>query len=275
MSVNPLHNYFRQPKLFLKLPSLGKYNDSSSITGDVENLPIYGMTGMDQILIKTPDALLNGESTVNLIKSCCPNIIDPWKVTNIDINSLLAAIRIASFGNTLSISSTCGHCNTENEYEIDVSFILEHYSKFTFNSTCNVGDLIIKIKPLSYKEMTAFSMETFVFQKQLSQAELLDDEKLKQDEVSKIYQNFAKLQNKILVNSIEFIETPTSVVSEFGFIKEWVDNCEHSNLEVIKKHIDTNMENLKVPLYKVQCSECKGENNISVDLDYSNFFVKA
>ena len=146
MSVNPLHNYFRQPKLFLKLPSLGKYNDSSSISGDVENLPIYGMTGMDQILIKTPDALLNGESTVNLIKSCCPNIIDPWKVTNIDINSLLAAIRIASFGNTLSISSTCGHCNTENEYEIDVSFILEHYSKFTFNSTCNVGDLIIKIK---------------------------------------------------------------------------------------------------------------------------------
>ena len=151
MSLNPLQQYFRQPKIYLKLPSLGKYNDSSTINGNIENLPIYGMTGMDKILIKTPDALLNGESTVKIIQSCCPNILNAWEVTTIDIESLLVAIRIATSGSLLEITNKCKHCDAENVYEINVNNFLDHYNKTTFTTDVMIDELTIKLKPLTYK----------------------------------------------------------------------------------------------------------------------------
>jgi hypothetical protein len=72
MNQNPLQQYFRQPKIFINLPSQGIYSKEGSIQGEVNNMPVYGMTGMDEIIVKTPDALLSGESTVKVVQSCCP-----------------------------------------------------------------------------------------------------------------------------------------------------------------------------------------------------------
>ena len=110
MAQNPLQNYFRQPKVFLKLPSMGIYNKPEAIQGNVENIPVYGMTGMDEIILKTPDALISGESTVKVIQSCCPTIVDAWDVSNLDIDALLVAVRIATYGNTMNVSYTCKKC---------------------------------------------------------------------------------------------------------------------------------------------------------------------
>ena len=168
MSHNPLQNYFRQPKIYLKLPTLGRFCDTSAISGDVEKLPIFGMTGMDQIIVKTPDALLNGESTARIIQSCCPNIINPWEITNLDVDSLLVAIRIATYGNKLGITSICKSCSTENSYDIDVSSFLTHYNNCNFQTDVVIDELIIKLKPLTYKQATVFGLDNFTLQKQLS-----------------------------------------------------------------------------------------------------------
>ena len=275
MSQNPLQSYFRQPKIYLKLPSLGKYTEPSSISGSVENLPIFGMTGMDQIIIKTPDALLNGESTVKIIQSCCPNIVDAWSITNLDIECLLVAIRIATFGNTMSVSASCSNCNSENEYDIDLGRFLEHYSKCIFDSTVVVGDLIVKLKPLTYKSVTAFSLTNFALQKQLIQVNDITDEKQKQDILGRLFSDFAILQNKVLVDSIDQIETPTGVVTEFGFIKEWIDNCDQQSIATIRKTMDENNIKWKIPSSSVSCSNCGHVDQLEIDLDQSSFFANA
>lgn len=272
---NPLQNYFRQPKIYLKLPSLGKYNDPSSITGNVENMPIYGMTGMDQIIIKTPDALLNGESTVKIIQSCCPNILNAWDITNIDLNSLLVAIRIATFGNKMNISTTCSHCKTENNYDVDISPFLEHFSSGKFEPNVVVDDLVVKLKPLSYKQITSLGLENFALQKQLFQLQDLEDDKQRQDIVSRIYTEFAVLQNKSVVASIDYIETPASVVSEYGYIKEWIDNCDDSVITKIKEQLEKNSLLWKSPSVSVKCTECGNVNEVEIDMDNASFFVKA
>ena len=49
-----LQKYKRQPKLFIDLPSQGKwYNDTIIQDGKVESMPVFGMTAMDEILLKT------------------------------------------------------------------------------------------------------------------------------------------------------------------------------------------------------------------------------
>ena len=60
---NALTKYQRTPKLYIKLPSGGKYYEKGSIDLSMEGtLPIRAMTARDELLLKSPDALLNGES---------------------------------------------------------------------------------------------------------------------------------------------------------------------------------------------------------------------
>lgn len=272
MSANPLKNYFRQPKIFLKLPTLGKFNDSSTITGNVENLPIYGMNGMDKILIKTPDALLNGESTVRIIQSCCPNILNAWEITTLDIESLLVAIRIATSGSQMDIAENCPHCGSENTYELNVNNFLDHYNQCEFVSDVTVGDLIVKLKPLTYKKSTEFGLESFTLQKQIAQINSISDEKEKNNLATDVFIKFGVLQNKILLASIEYIETPSGVVSEYGFIKEWIDNCDELYLAKIKETIDVNRNSWRLPSNTVVCNECGHQHDVEIDLDQSSFF---
>ena len=67
---NPLLGYFRKPEVFITLPSKGKYYPDGTIdippSGEVG---IFPMTARDELLMKTPDALLNGSSTAEVIKS--------------------------------------------------------------------------------------------------------------------------------------------------------------------------------------------------------------
>mgnify|MGYP003346337812 FL=1 len=70
MSENPLKSFVRAPKLQVLLPSRGKWGDTetaSKITGEI---PVYPMTSKDEVMIKNPDALLNGESVASVLRSC-------------------------------------------------------------------------------------------------------------------------------------------------------------------------------------------------------------
>ena len=75
MSNNPLKQFFRQPAIYVRLPSQGKFYPPGVLempaTGE---LPVYPMTAIDEITYRTPDALFNGQATVNVLQSCVPDI---------------------------------------------------------------------------------------------------------------------------------------------------------------------------------------------------------
>ena len=57
---NPLKQYFRQPSVFVRLPTKGIWykNGEVTLTGDNE-VAIYPMSAIDDIMLNTPDAMLN------------------------------------------------------------------------------------------------------------------------------------------------------------------------------------------------------------------------
>ena len=78
-----LQNYQRQPKIFIDLPSKGVFYDDTVLeNGQHMQIPVFGMNAMDEIMFKTPDALFSGDATVQVIKSCIPTILDPWKLVD-------------------------------------------------------------------------------------------------------------------------------------------------------------------------------------------------
>jgi hypothetical protein len=64
------------------------------------------MTAIDEITYRTPDALFSGQAVVNVIHSCVPSIKNAWHAPVADLNSILVAIRIASYGHELEIETT-------------------------------------------------------------------------------------------------------------------------------------------------------------------------
>lgn len=275
MPQNPLQQYFRQPKIFISLPSQGVYNKPGTIQGDVSNLPVCAMTGMDEIILKTPDALLSGESSVKVIESCCSSIKDAWELSILDTTLIFTAMRIATFGSTMTLENTCPVCSTENEYDVNLGTIIDHFSKITYNNKIVLKDMIINVRPLTYKESTEANLRNFKLQQQMSQVESLKDETEKQNTINRLFRELAQVRNDIYFASVESVEIGTQVVTERSFIQEWMNNCDKSVFDAITDHIESNREHWRIPAYKVQCNNCQHETDLRVELDQSNFFEGA
>lgn len=274
MSQNPLQKYFRQPKLSVGLPSKGIFAAPDTFNGDPNHLTVYAMTGMDEILLKTPDALFTGESTVKVIESCCPSVKDGWSVSSIDLDHLLIAIRIATYGNEMTLEHTCANCTTENEYDINLSPMIDHFDQAEYKSLVEVGEIKIKLRPLTYKEMTHFNLENFKLQKQLIQAAQNFDSQENQKSINDLYSQVADLQTQMLMKSVDSVIIPEGTVDNEQFIKEWLANSETEMFEKIKECIDENRKVWKIPTVPVQCTNCGTPANLEITMDQANFFVR-
>ena len=163
---NPLSQWFRQPKIFVKLPSQGEYYPAGALdkstTGEY---PVYAMTAKDELMFKTPDALLSGQSTVEVIKSCIPAIQDPWSMPSLDIDAGLIAIRIATYGENMGVEANCPHCEHLNEYDIDLVKWLDTINAWQFKPEVDIAPLTIHVRPYTYKELSQTSLKTLEHQR--------------------------------------------------------------------------------------------------------------
>jgi hypothetical protein len=270
---NPLMKFFRQPKIYINLPSRGLYYEQGVLSGNYEQVPIFAMTGMDEIISKTPDALFSGEATARIIESCCPVIKNAKLVPSIDLDTLMVSIRIATFGNKMNFTQTCKNCGTENDYESDLGSIIDHFQNLKYVNSISINDtLTVKIRPLQYEEMNHFSIENFKLQRMLYQTtELADTEK--QKVIDKIYQDLSDLQLQLFLTSIESIQTPDAQVTQKEFIEEYLRNCEREIYNQIKNKLEENKEIWSMPKQHVKCASCGTEDHIQIVLDQSNFFA--
>lgn len=270
---NPLQKFFRQPKVYLSLPSKGLYYETGALQGDYNNVPIFAMSGMDEIIMKTPDALFTGEGTVKVIESCCPYIKNAKQMPSIDLDAILIAIRIATFGAKMNVSKTCNKCGTENEYEIELNNFLDYFNSIKFTNTVPIFEnLIIKIRPLQYEEMSYFSIENFKLQKTLSQVNDLKDEE-RQRQIDQIYANLSELQLQLFLTVIENVQVDGQMVAEKSHIEEWLRNTDRESYKLIKEKLEQNKEVWDMPPQKVSCANCGTENTVTVTMDQSSFFA--
>lgn len=268
---NPLQKYYRQPKVFIPLPSKGLFYPAGALQGDHNNVPVFGMTGMDEILFKTPDALFNGEASSKVIESCCPYVKNARKMPSLDVDTLLIAIRIATYGEMMSIGHRCKNCGSDDEFEIDLRGVLEYFSNLKFESNIPLGEITVNIKPLSYDELTNFSVENFKLQRMLFQSSDMTEEQ-QQEHLNGIYQKLAELQVDLFMLSIASVTTPEGVVEDRDQIREWLRNTERPIYNTIKEQLEKNKAAWTIPKQPVTCSECGTPDTVEITMDQSNFF---
>lgn len=272
---NPLANFYRQPKVYVSLPSKGRFYPQGTLdVSSNDQYAVYAMTAKDELLFKTPDALLSGQSTVELIKSCVPAIQDPWSMPSIDVDFCLIAIRIATYGEKMEVGCNCPHCNAENSYDVDLTAWFSMFENFNYADVINVDPLVVHIRPYTYKEMTKTSIKTMEQQRifQIINNDSLSDE----EKLEKFGQSFVKLTEltvDIIADCITKIETPEGSVADKAMIKDFINNCTKDIFDRIQTHIVSMKNQIELREQNVECGECKQSFNLPITMDQSNFFA--
>ncbi len=272
---NPLANWYRQPKIYVKLPSGGKFYPEGALdASSTGEYPVYAMTAKDELMFKTPDALLTGQSTVELIKSCIPAILDPWTMPAIDLDFALIAIRIATYGEKMEVGCNCPHCNADNSYDVDLQQWFANLGNFQYNDLVDVSPLMVKIRPYNYRELTKTSIKTMeqqrIFQV-INDDSISDEEKL--DKFGKSFVKLTELTVDIIADCIVSIETPDGTVNDQAMIKDFINNCSKDIFDKISTHITKMKEQIELKAQEVQCSECTKTFDLPITMDQSNFFA--
>jgi hypothetical protein len=274
---NPLSQYFRQPSIYIKLPSQGQnYPAGTLIMPANGELPVYPMTAIDEITYRTPDALFNGQATVNVIQSCVPSILDAWAVPSIDLDTILIAIRIASYGHDMEFATTCPACNDTSERTIDLRTMLDALRAPDYAAHVSHGDLSIYFRPLNYKNLNDNSALQYEQQKLL---QVIPDSTISEaDKMTALTQAFKSLTEitiRSLAISITAIKTPQALVSEPAHIEEFLKNCERDLFNQIRDHVLRLREQSELQPLKLECTACNHQYQQALTLDMASFFAPA
>ena len=273
---NPLAKHFRQPSIYLKLPSGGRFYPDGvlelNLTGEI---PVYPMTVKDELLLKTPDALLNGSSMGEMIRSCCPGIKDPWSIPLLDLDPILIAVRLASYGQGMDIVSKCTHCSTENEHTIDLRNLLDSLpSLMNLDNSVKFKDLVLELKPQTFADLNTASLIRFEQQKLLdtvSNSDLAPEDKQRMFEDG--FKTLTELNIDSLASCIRAIQTDTGdVVSDPAMIKEFLSKTDRESYDSIFKSVTNFVAVNAVPPVDLTCNECSEPYKVNLEFNQSNFF---
>lgn len=274
-NTNPLAGHFRQPAIYLKLPSQGRYWPEGAIdlplTGEI---PVYPMTSKDEVTLKTPDALLNGQGVVDVIQSCCPSIKDAWQMPNTESDAVLIAIRLASYGNEMGVDSKCPHCNHDNSHAIDLNIVLDRVRFPNYDKIIEAGGLKFKLKPHNYYTANKANLAAFEEQKIMENLliEGLEEEE-KLAEFNHRIKNLNTLNIDMIVGFTDYIEIPTGEkVRDEAFIKEFYDNADNKIIKVLQAAVQEINGESELPTLKISCEGCEKEYDLKIEFDHSRFF---
>lgn len=255
--INPLSGLMRQPKIYIKLPSKGRYWSEGSLKISAnEEYPVYSMTAKDELVLKTPDALLNGQAVVDVIQSCIPNVLNAWELPQTDVDALLIAIRIATYGEIMETTITEKGC--EATYGVDLRNILDGLvNGLDWEERIEIGNnLIVYVRPLNYRQLARSAQESFETQRIIN---LVNDDKLAEERKIELFkESFSKLSQLTLdsvADSIYRVDTTNGTVSDSTFIKEFVEQCDRSIFNQIKSHIDQMRERNSIKPMRVKATE--------------------
>lgn len=273
----------RQPKIYIRLPSGGNFWPAGSLEmTETGEFPVYSMTAKDELLLKVPDALMNGQAVADVIQHCVPNIKNAWHVPSIDLDIILIAIRLATYGEMMTVPLTFGD-NLELEYQVDLTTIMDKLmNQISWNPVIPLGDnLTVFVKPIDYKSITKAAIQSYETQKII---QMVNDDRISEEQKVKMFQeSFKKISDATLgsvADSIAKVESINGSTDNPKFIQEFVDNMDKEMFNTIQGHLEKLRDQNAIKPMEVTVTDEMREGgvtgntiNIPITFDPSTFFV--
>lgn len=273
----------RQPKIYIKLPSNGAYwGPGSIVLPENGELAVYSMTAKDELAFKTPDALMNGQAVVDVIQSCIPSIKDAWKIPNTDLDLILIAIRLATFGERMEVSHVVPGTGEEVTHEIDLRQMIDQLivNGNQWQEAVTINDqLTCFVHPLTYRHITATGLKTFETQKLM---QVINNDQLSEEQKLEVFNKTFKVMAEITIDlisdSIREIHTPDAVVTDRVFIREFIENTDKEVYKKLEDHISGMKNRMGLQPLTIRSTEeqiaagAPETYKLPISMDNSNFF---
>ena len=283
MSNNPLQKHFRRPALWVKLPTGGRwYQDGSVEMNEEQEVRIYGLNAIDDIMLNTPDALLNGHALETVLQSCVPEIKNVKKVLQPDLDAIFLGIKAATNNGKFEITRNCPKCQHENTFDVQCNHLLDSMTYVDDSDTMiMIGtDLQVHIKPYS------FEMRSVLIQKQMEEQRTLSaieknenivDDMQRADLLARSIEKLTHLTFRLVADSIvaiEMIGVDTVTVSDKDHITEWLTNIDKSTADAVIEAVN-NLNKVGPPKEThAQCTNCNHTWIEKLTFDPALFFTQ-
>jgi hypothetical protein len=287
--INPLLEKNKMPGQRFRMPSRGLFYTNGELADTVKDgeVEVFPMKTIDEINLKTPDLIFQGNVIERVFKRCIPEIVKPMELLSNDVDYLMAALWKVSHGNSLPIKTTCECTNhkttreytipldkllAQNTVELDKDKLLSEYNFEITNPSTNVT-LDIQLKPIKYDNLVSTyqtQSQNLVKYNDFTVPEGLDDEE-KEKYTKEMEESMEHYISLILSSMIESVDG----ITDRDNIEEWV-----LDLRVpMKKQLSEKIEKVSswgVKFdYTVNCFDCGKPIDVSPMLNPVSFFSQS
>jgi hypothetical protein len=223
---------------------------------------------------------MNGQATVDVIQSCVPNIKNAWLMPSIDLDAVLIAIRIATYGESMDVSITVPNTTIKRDYSMDLRRALDDLMLGKFLDSLMIGAMKVNLRPINYKEFTDGAVKTFEEQRIYN---VVNDNKIDdQTKLDMFQQSFRKLTDitiAMVSNSVVSIEVDGATVTDVNHIREFIANADKNFYTAVMTHVTQQRESFSIkPIQVTSTPEditagAPKTFEVPVTFDQSNFFA--
>lgn len=295
MSNNPLTNEIRAslPGITISLPSGGKFYQPGVLTASCNPmaLEIRPVSIIDEINFRDPYKIISGTAINELVARTCKDILIPGALFKVDVDLIMIASRAASHGPILETKVTCvsdikkedgteEKCKAETEIKVDLNRVMIQFQSIGSLEDWTIAfpnGQVAQIRPVPYssvihglKEMSEHAkigrrLELQNKDKDLDAIE--DAQKISLDKI-------AKLQVKLIVDSIEYVQTASGQrINDRVMIYEWLAAMPSEWVVNINNTINEKSKAIdKFSEIEFTCPSCKQRKPFPLSLDPTSFF---
>lgn len=253
------------PATTIRLPSKGLFYDNGELDPSVVNgeIVIYPMTTLDEIIIRTPDMLLQGTAVEQVLEHCCHQIKKPKAMFSKDVDYILVMLRSISYGDKTQIPFTCPSCieNAADGEKVPAHEYPISMSHFIKTSKEIEEDSIKKNYVLELSNSMVIHLRPSTFAEMIKMYQIEDDKKTPEE-----------LQD-IIMSSLLAVIKDVDGISDRDSIQGWLKILPVQYMaEIINKIADANNYGPTFS-YHIKCVDCHKEHDISYILNPVSFFT--
>lgn len=291
-NAGPLSRFInRLPATYISLPSSGLFYDNTEVNFNEDGqLPIYPMTARDEMLLKSPDALINGVAVEQVVHHCVPDILQPRKLTSPDFETIMVALRLATYGEQLDVEFSCPNenkdgqgtpCGNTVKYGFDCNELLSMSTALKVEPKVALYDnnVVAYVRP--YNLTDALEIGKLQVEEQRSiQGLMVDENKTEEQKLGDLRGIYERISDKTtLINArcilrvdVKDENGDVSTENSHSNILEFVKNMPKREYDKIEYAL-TQLNKLGIPKdVDVTCDECGHKWTTQLSFDPSRFF---
>jgi hypothetical protein len=291
------------PPIQIELPTLGKFYPMGVLNPEAnpKNISVGTLGIMDEFSYKDIFLLVSGKAIEQLITHLCGDqILVPSELCEIDVETILVAARMASYGPDLNLTHVCDKmvekkiegddlhneeipCMHENKLLIDLhDFILRYENIKDFDMFMVALPKIeqkIYLKPTPYRTSIEVMRNVMGNRKKMEEFDTDNNEFILNSDSYVRYEELmglsADLQIKTVLDCIWGVELKDGRrVEDPHILAAWIYELPEPYYNMIRNRVNDITNHFRqISLYKYKCGACGGDNEFNLNMNAEILFL--